>query len=204
MLSVMVQPQSDPGEVPALHARAMDNLVFIRDTMARATSFTGVPGWGGVGMGVVALVAAVRAHGATSARSWLMTWLVAAAVATVVGAAALMRKVRRAEGYVLTQPLRRFLLGYLPPIGVGMLLTPVLVRHGAQALLPGTWLLLYGAALVTGGASSIRLVPVMGACFMGLGALALAVPGAGNWFMAIGFGGLHVAFGVLIARRHGG
>ena len=204
MLLVMAQPHQDHPDVPALHARAMDNLVFIRDTMERASSFTGVPGWGGVAMGTVAAVAGILARGAASPREWLITWLLAAAVACATGGIALVLKVRRAEGYVLTQPLRRFLLGYLPPIGVGAVLTPALVAYGAFALLPGTWLLLYGTALVTGGASSIRLIPIMGACFIVLGAAALVAPGAGNWLMTLGFGGLHLGFGALIARRHGG
>jgi hypothetical protein len=204
MLLGMAQPLPERQDVPALHTRAMDNLVFIRDTMERASSFTGVPGWGGVAMGFTAAVASVRAGQAATPREWLATWLVAAAVATVLGAGALVHKVRRAQGYVLTQPLRRFLLGYLPPIGVGALLTLALVQHGAFAVLPGVWLLLYGTALVTGGAFSVRVIPVMGACFIALGAVALLAPGSGNWLMAAGFGGLHIAFGVLIARRHGG
>jgi hypothetical protein len=204
MLSVMAQPLPDRPDVPALHARAMDNLVFIRDTMERASSFTGVPGRGGVVMGMIAGVASVVASRAASPREWLFGWLAAAAAATVVGVGALVHKVRRAEGYVLTQPLRRFLFGYLPPIGVGVLLTPVLVQHQLYAILPGIWLLLYGTALVTGGAFSVRIVPIMGACFIALGGCALVAPGAGNWLMAAGFGGLHIAFGLLIARRHGG
>jgi hypothetical protein len=204
MLSVMIQPLPDHPDVPALHARAMDNLVFIRDTMERAASFTGVPGWGGVAMGIIATIASFVAAGASAPHQWMLTWLVAAGAASLVGVGALVRKVRRAEGYVLTQPLRRFLLGYLPPIGVGVLLTLVMARHQLYAILPGTWLLLYGTALVTGGAFSVRIVPIMGACFIALGTLALVVPTGGNWLMAAGFGGLHIGFGLLIARRHGG
>lgn len=205
MLIAMAQPLPERPDVPALHVRAMDNLHFIRNTMERAsTSFTGVPGWGGVAMGGTALVASVLGSRAASPRDWLLTWLVAAAVAMLLGTAALIHKVRRATGYVLTQPLRRFLLSYLPPIGVGVVLTPVLVRHGLFAILPGTWLLLYGTALVTGGAFSVRVVPLMGAGFITLGVVALAQPEAGNWLMALGFGGLHIVVGLLIARRHGG
>lgn len=201
----MAISRSDGSEMPALHSRAMDNLSFIRDTMERASSFTAVPGWGGVAMGGTALVAAAIARRATDPGQWLGTWIVAAALAITIGAAALVRKARQAEGYVLTRPARRFLLGYLPPLFVGALLTVVLSRAELVGALPGTWLLLYGTGLVTGGVFSVRVVPVMGACFMALGALALFTREEwGNVWMALGFGVLHVVFGILIARRHGG
>lgn len=51
----------------------------------------------------------------------------------------------------------------------------------------------------------MRPVQLMGAGFMALGALAFVAPAAwGDWFMAAGFGGLQIGFGLVIARRHGG
>ena len=92
-----------------------------------------------------------------------------------------------------------------PGFTVVALLTLALARSGAQELLPGVWLSLYGAGLVTGGLFAIRVVPVMGAAFMGLGAAALLGPPAwSQWLLLAGFGGLHVGFGVAIERRHGG
>jgi threonine/homoserine/homoserine lactone efflux protein len=67
------------------------------------------------------------------------------------------------------------------------------------------WLLLYGTAVVAGGAFSVQIVPVMGLCFMAAGVLALFSPTAWcQWIMGAAFGGLHIAFGIPIARRHGG
>jgi hypothetical protein len=193
------------SDLPALHDRAMDNLSYIRDTMERASAFTGVPGWGGVAMGVAGLGTAALARGTGSPGAWLATWLGGAAVAIVVGAVALARKARRAEGRVVTRPARRFVLGFVPPIVAGAVLTAALARAGQHALLPGAWLLLYGAGLVTGGAFSVRVVPLMGASFMALGACAFVTPARlGDAWLALGFGVLHVAFGAHIARRYGG
>ena len=207
MLVIMAFPQrlrTPPSDTPALHARAMDNLSFIRHTMERATAFTAVPGWGGVAMGCVALAAAALARG-RSAEEWLATWLGAAVVAFALGAWSMVRKARRAGTTVFSYSGRRFVLSYVPPIAVGGLLTIALLRQGQDATLPGTWLLLYGTGVVTGGAFSVRVVPLMGVCFMALGALALFSPAAwGDALMAAGFGGLHILFGLLIARRYGG
>ena len=193
------------NESPALHARAMDNLSFIRQTMERATAFTAVPGWGGVAMGAVALVAAAAAETRLTPVECLATWLGASVVALTIGGWSMVRKARHAGTPVFSYPGRRFVLSYVPPIAVGALLTVALVRAGLYQALPGTWLLLYGTGVVTGGAFSVRVVPLMGLCFMALGALALLGPAAwGNLLMAIGFGGLHIGFGWIIARRYGG
>lgn len=183
----------------------MDNLSFIRRTMERATAFTAVPGWGGVGMGALALVAAALAPSRPTTMEWLATWVVAAVAALSLGGWTMAAKARRAGTTVFSYPGRRFVLSYVPPLLVGALLTAALVRAGLYHALPGTWLLLYGTGVVTGGAFSVRVVPLMGLCFMGLGALALFGPAAwGNPLMAAGFGGLHIVFGLIIARRYGG
>jgi hypothetical protein len=188
-----------------LHTRAMDDLSFIRQTMERATAFTAVPGWGGVAMGATALVAALLASRGVTAADWLIPWLVASVVALLIGGWALAMKARRADSAALSYSGRRFVLSFLPPLVVGALLTVVLARAGLYQALPGTWLLLYGTGVVTGGAFSVRAVPIMGICFMLLGLVALfGPPGWGNALMAAGFGGLHIVFGLLIARRYGG
>lgn len=183
----------------------MDDLSFIRRTMERATAFTAVPGWGGVTMGGVALVAAAVASQTETARAWVACWVAAAVVALLIGGWAMGAKARRGGTPVLSWSGRRFVLSFLPPLIVGALLTAVLVRSGLVQALPGMWLLLYGTGVVTGGAFSVRAVPVMGACFMLLGAAALFGPAQwGNALMATGFGGLHILFGLIIARRYGG
>jgi hypothetical protein len=172
--------------------------------MERATAFTAVPGWGGVVMGGVALVAAGVSRGQQEAE-WLVTWLGAAVVALSIGGWAMRRKARGAGTTVFSYSGRRFVLSYVPPIVVGALLTVVLVRSGFYSVLPGTWLLLYGTGVVTGGAFSVRVVPLMGLCFMALGALALLGPYTwGNALLVVGFGFLHIVFGLIIARRYGG
>jgi hypothetical protein len=194
-----------PEEPLALHARAMDNLRYIRETMERAGSFTAVSGWGQVVIGVTGLLAAWLASRQDSVENWLATWSVAAVVALLVGVLTTGMKARAARMPLLSGPGRKFALSLAPPIAAGALLTVVLYQTGAAHLLPGTWLLLFGAGVITAGAFSAPVVPVMGLSFMVVGAAALFAPETwGNAFMALGFGGLHLGFGVVIARRYGG
>ena len=185
--------------------RAEDQIRFIRDTMERASTFTAVPGAGGIAMGAVALAAAALSLGAKDPEQWLGIWIAAACVAVAIGVAAMARKARRTRTDLFSGPGRRFLLMLVPPLGAGAVLTLALERAGLVTLLPGIWLLLYGTAVVTGGAHAIRLVLVMGALFMLLGCAALSSPAAwGTAYLAAGFGALHIGFGIAIARRHGG
>jgi hypothetical protein len=189
----------------ALDDRARDNIRFIRETMERAGSFTAVPGWGGIAMGITALGAAVIASRQTSPLAWLLTWISEAAVAIAIAVWTTYAKARQAGTALLSAPGRRFVYSFAPPLLVGVLMTFLLVRIGALDSVPGVWLLLYGTAVVTGGAFSIRVVPLMGLCFMVLGAVALFCSGSwGNLLLGAGFGGLHVVFGAVIARQYGG
>jgi predicted membrane channel-forming protein YqfA (hemolysin III family) len=183
----------------------MDNLRYIRETMERSASFTHVSGIGGIAMGLIALAAGAAARAVTSEAAWLSIWLGAAALSFAVAALMMGRK-SRAEGVsLLSGPGRRFAWSMIPPLLAGLILTVALVRAGLFDLLPCMWLLLYGASIVTGGSYSVRPVPLMGVGFMVAGVLALASPPAwGDAYMAGAFGGLHIVFGFVIWRKHGG
>jgi hypothetical protein len=201
-----IRPIRPPQRAPAeMHARAMDSLRYIRQTIERAGSFTAVPGAGGVLMGSTALVAALIAGRRPGAFWRLEVWLAEAVIALLIGIAAAARKSRRAGLPLFSGPARKFLLGFAPPMLAGALLTGVLFRSDRTEVLPGLWLLLYGSSVVSGGAASVRVVPVMGACFMAVGGAALMVsPVWGNLLLAAGFGGLHILFGIWIAVNYGG
>jgi hypothetical protein len=199
----LVIPQKE--EPPALHDRAMDNLKYIRETMERATAFTGISGWGQVAIGVTALASSFVAAQQKSFTHWLTIWCAEGLVALLIAGWSMDRKSRAAKMPMFSGPGRKVAFSLSPPLFAGGILTIVLYRAGLTNAIPGLWLLLYGTGVVTGGMFSVSAVPIMGLCFMTLGAAAFLAPAAfANWFMAAGFGGLHLVFGVIIARRYGG
>ena len=195
---------SSPSPSP-LRDHALESVRVIRDAMERAGSFTAVPGAGMVVIGVTALVAAAIAGAAATDRGWLTTWITDGVLAAAIAAGAIGLKAKRLALPLNSGPARRFWLAFLPSLVAGAILTTALIAKGLGSFLPGTWLLLYGTGVTGAGALSVRIVPLMGFAFMGLGAAALlTAPAYGNALMAAGFGGLHVVFGLLIARRYGG
>jgi hypothetical protein len=173
--------------------------------MERSTAFTAVSGWGYVAMGATALVASGVALRQPTTEAWLAAWLAEALVAVTLGLVAMHWKASRQGTRVLSIPGRRLFVGLLPALFAGGVMTVALLRADDPRQIPGVWLLLYGVAVMQAGAFSVRTIPVMGAVFVLAGALALPLP----WFwanvmLAVGFGLVHIAFGVYIARRHGG
>ena len=198
-------PAARPTAPESLHGRAADNLTFIRNTMERSATFTAVPGLGGCAMGTIALVAALAGSAQPAGDRWLLTWLAAAALAALIGIAAMARKARRAGATLTGANARRFAAGLAAPFVAGAAITYELWTVQNFTVMAPAWLLLYGAGLLTGGIFSVPAVRWIGACFMALGLFAiLTPPGWGNTWLAIGFGGLQIGFGVYIARNHGG
>src|SRR5207244_12026115 len=139
------------------------------------------------------------------ARAWLTGLLVEAVIAALIAGWLMDRKARKLAVPLFSGPARKVGFSLSPPMIVGALLTVVLFRAGLTNAIPGMWLLLYGTGVVTGGMFSVSVVPVMGICFMVLGAVGLfATAVLGNWPLAAGFGGLHMVFGIIIARKYGG
>jgi hypothetical protein len=202
---VALPPSAPPERPPStLHERALADLRFIRQTMEGAAAFTTLSGAALVVIGVSALAAGALA-GATAGPAWLRIWIAEAALALAIGVLSTLHKARVARLPVLAGPVRKFALALAAPLLVGAVLTTTLARAGFHAVLPGIWLMLYGTGLLAGGAFSIRLVPIMGACFLTLGvATTLAPPALGPAAMVLGFGGLHITFGLLVVRGHGG
>ena len=189
----------------SISGHAADNLRFIRQAMERGSTFTAVPGFGGAGMGGTALVAAWLGSRQPTGNRWLLVWLGAAAVAAVIGLVTMARKAKGAGSTLTGANARRFAVGMAAPFVAGAAITYELWATRNFSVMTPAWLLLYGAGVLTGGIFSVPAVRLLGAAFMLLGMLAiLTPPDWGNVWLAAGFGGLQIGFGIYIARHHGG
>jgi hypothetical protein len=190
---------------PEIQQRAMDNLRFIRETMEAAGTFTAVSGWGQVVIGLTAIIAALVGTQAATPLTWITIWAAEACVAAGISIASMTIKSHAANMPVFSGPIRKLVLSFSPAIAAGCVMTLALHSVGAVSQIPGMWMLLYGAGVISAGTYSVSIVPFMGAAFMICGVISLVAPVSwGTAMLITSFGGLHIAFGVLIARRHGG
>lgn len=197
--------EKEESRTPSLHGRAIENLEYIRGTMERSAAFTAVPGYGGTLMGVTAIGAGIIAELQTEPWLWLATWLVEALLAFLIGILAMWQKSRSSESALDSLPARKFAFSFVPPLIAGFVVTVLMLYRGSPSLLPPIWISIYGAAVVTGGAFSVKPVQVMGWVFMLIGAASVvARPELGNYFMMASFGLAHIVFGIVIGRRYGG
>ncbi|MCC7340818.1 MAG: hypothetical protein IT170_07005 [Bryobacterales bacterium] len=191
--------------VVGIEDKAHENLRYIRNAMEGASSFTAVSGWGLVGIGLLGCIGFLLTRYFPGREAWLTIWLSTAVPAVLTGVLSIVWKARKRKTDLFSASARKFALNLAPPLVAALLLTLALANGEAWESLGGLWLLLYGTGVVTGGSASVRSVPVMGAGFFGLGAAALFLPTAFTpWLMLAGFGGLHIGFGLYIARRHHG
>ncbi len=194
-----------PSRTENSQNQASEHLRFIRDVMERSASFTAVPGWGMVAVGITAALAAGIASMQATSDGILIVWFMEAVVAVTIAVWTLRRKARKCGVSLTSGPGRKYILTLAPSMVAGLLFTVALWQAGNQELMATLWLLFYGAGTITGGTSSVRIIPVLGICFMVMGILSLFLPS--SWMhllLGFSFGGLHIGFGLYIARRYGG
>jgi hypothetical protein len=189
-----------PAKTVPLDSHAAATLRYIRASMDAAGTLA-VPGSAGVAMGTIGLFAGALASTPPLRDHWLAMWLAAAVIASGVGGVIMARQSSRQGSTLLGAPARKLVLCLAPGLFAGAVMTVVEDRLGVRHAIPGTWLLMYGCALISTSATTTRTVGVLGALFVLLALLAFTLPdGLQTLVLAIGFGALHIIFGLLIGR----
>jgi hypothetical protein len=193
------------SEIPiSIETRALGTLAYIRRSIDSSGSMA-VPGTAGVVMGCIGMLTAIAASTSHGAPHWAAIWMLGGATAFAGGGALMARETAQSGHARYLGPVRKFLLCLCPALFAGAVLTGVLWRAGLVGLLPGTWLLLYGCAVLSAStvtiASTMRLIGIMGALFVALGCLAFISPARTHTaLLGVGFGVLHIVFGLLVGR----
>jgi hypothetical protein len=198
------------SEAPAaIESRALGTLAYIRASIESSSSMD-VPGMAGIVMGIIGVLAAVVVSLPFGAAHWLGIWVAAALIAFALGGALVARQAARRGQSRFLGPVRKFLLCLCPALFAGAVLTLVLATAGMVNDIPGMWLLLYGCAVLSASTVTIagiaRLICFMGTLFVALGLMTFALPAMAHTAMlGLGFGVLHIVFGILMGRStHGG
>lgn len=188
----------------SLSQQADDNLKFIRASMEGAETFTGVSGRGIVVAGASATIAAVLASAQSSETLWFLVWMAELIFAASVALYFTAQKTRLQGGSLGATNAKKLLFAFCPAMLAGAALSLAMFLEASMQWLPGVWLVLYGAAVTTAGVYSVRAIPVMGSLFLLLGVIVLLLPVPPDLGLGIGFGGLHLVFGIIIWSKHGG
>lgn len=188
------------GNTVHLDSHAAATLRYIRRSMEGAVLLA-VPGSAGLILGTIALLATALCLAPELHKFWVAIWLSAALLGAVLGSTLIVRESSLRDLRLHGTPLLKFALCLSPSLGAGLVMTAVHWFGGNLHAIPGTWLLLYGCALLAASAATTTIIAALGMLFVLFGLAALLLPDEWQLLMlGAGFGGLHIIFGLLIGR----
>jgi len=195
------------------------DLSEIRSLMERSSRFISLSGLSGISAGLIALVGAWVAarrigvswdfsHRSVDRSPELYTFLaIDAAVVLLLAVAAgvyfTVRRGRRKGQSVWNHTSRRLLVNLAIPLATGGAFCLLLIGPAPGLVAPAT-LVFYGLALINGSKYTHDDVRYLGICEIILGLLAGFLAGSGLTllFWALGFGVLHLVYGVVMYRKY--
>jgi hypothetical protein len=186
--------------------QAEETLAVIRRLMERGQRYEAITARGALVAGLAALgTSAACAWLEASDRAFLLAWLGVAAVSAAWVVLPALVGTRATAGRWGSPQARAVGVAVLPPYVAGAVLTALLVRAGLADLLPATWMLMHGCAILATWHHAPRRLVALGVAFLATGAVLAFAPVPRDAAMAIGFGGLNVlhALGRLGARSAG-
>lgn len=192
----------------------------IRSMMERSSKFMSISGLSGVLIGCVALIGSAIAYfivyGTKSEFGYRdyyildqgviikLAWVAFSVllVSMIIGVSMAKAKAKKARQKIWNTSSKALLKAMAVPLIAGGLFTIILMCQGIYGLLASSLLIFYGLALTAGSVFTFREVRVLGILEITLGLLALAFPGYGIWFWMLGFGVLHIVYGVIVHKKY--
>lgn len=189
----------------------LDDIKHIRSMMERSSKFLSLSGMSGISAGLFALIGAgvgyfILSIQFTFTNSLLCDFVILAILvlicAGISGLFFCMRKAKK-NGSKLWLPVTiQILKDFSVPMCVGGLFCIILIFQNATRMVAPSMLIFYGLALIAAGSHTYRDIRVLGACEIILGLLAGIFVYNGLLFWAIGFGVLHIVYGIVIYYKY--
>ena len=197
-----------------------EDLALIRSLMEQSSRFISLSGWSGVFAGTYAIIAAALAYFlfkengidyfeptrtsyATAALMQLLAiGLVTLFLAVFTGIYLTVRKSRKKDLAIWTTTSKRLIINLFIPIVVGGIFCVALYVHSSMTLIAPATLVFYGLGLINASKYTFNDIRYLGYCEIILGLAALFLVGYGLLFWALGFGILHIIYGIVIQRKY--
>lgn len=197
-----------------------EDLSHIRSMMERSSRFISLSGLSGVFAGFFALAGSLYVYhlferkgiayfdGLHKTYSFeLVIELIFIAVVILLlalssGVFFTLRKSKKFDLPIWTSATKKMILNLAMPLLVGGVFCLALLYHHLFAFLAPVTLLFYGLALVNAGKYTFSDIRYLGACEIVLGCVSLFYLGFGLVFWAIGFGILHILYGLIVFKKY--
>ena len=203
----------------------LDDISQIRQMMERSSRFLSLSGFSGIFIGIFALIGAAVAYWylgmnftispdysigreingniRRSFYNFFFTDAIIVLLASLLAAFYFSAKKARKKGYTLWDgTAKRLLLNLFIPLIAGGIFSLILLYHGVVGFVAPVTLIFYGMALLNASKYTYDDIRALGLCEIGLGLLASFLLGYGLLFWAIGFGVLHIIYGILLYTKY--
>jgi len=197
----------------------LQDLKDIKDIMDRSSRFISLSGWSGIAAGLVAILGAYAAYQyvyvgqeflayqrvtITSERLSILLIIAAITITLAIGLGAFFtsRKAKKNKQKLWDQQTKRLLLNLFIPLAAGGILCLILLSKGFIGFVAPFTLIFYGLALVNASKYTLREVRSLGILEIILGLIGTNYVGFGLLFWVIGFGALHILYGIIMKVKY--
>jgi predicted lysophospholipase L1 biosynthesis ABC-type transport system permease subunit len=197
----------------------LEQLAEIRDIMSKSTRFLSLSGLSGVVAGIAALGGAWAAYkyldssfslpmyiSGADYKALIQFLLIDAAIVLIVaigfGSIFTLRKAKSKGQSIFDPAGRRLFVNLFIPLLTGGALALILIYHGFFILVPSITLIFYGLALINASKYTLEDIRYLGMCEIILGLISALFIGYGLLFWAIGFGLLHIVYGIIMYYKY--
>jgi hypothetical protein len=212
---LLMKPEQTPSD-------SLQDLQAIRSIMENSARFLSLSGLSGVWAGITALAGAGVAHvcirsyyqdynarGHFSGEAFdalqvklLVLAIVVLGVALAGGYLFTHLKVKKQGGRLLNMASRKMLLNLAIPLLTGAVFILGMLYHHTWLLAAPACLVFYGLALLNGSKYTLHDIRYLGVLEISLGLVALFFPAWSLYFWALGFGVLHIVYGLIMWLKY--